>query len=80
MAAFHAIDELVDVEVEESIEVVETASLQIHKGAAAYEVKKLPFLLPLPPPLPQITYSQVCSVNYLSSTRLLLACLVHICT
>ncbi|EEF46680.1 zinc finger CCCH domain-containing protein 13 isoform X2 [Ricinus communis] len=58
MAAFHAIDELVDVEVEESIEVVETASLQIHKGAAAYEVKKLPFLLPLPPPLPQITYSQ----------------------
>ncbi|XP_021666207.2 zinc finger CCCH domain-containing protein 13 isoform X2 [Hevea brasiliensis] len=56
--AAHAVDELVDIEVEENIEVVETASVEIDKGATTYGVRRLPFLLPLPLPVPQSTYSQ----------------------
>ncbi|XP_050206474.1 zinc finger CCCH domain-containing protein 13 isoform X2 [Mercurialis annua] len=57
--AAHAIDELVEVELEESIDVAETTTLEIDKGAAKYGVTtRLPFPLPPPPPLPQTTYSE----------------------
>ncbi|KAF2292191.1 hypothetical protein GH714_015546 [Hevea brasiliensis] len=57
--AAHAVDELVDIEVEENIEVVETASVEIDKGATTYGVRRLPFLLPLPLPVPQSTYHRL---------------------
>ncbi|XP_020539438.1 zinc finger CCCH domain-containing protein 13 isoform X2 [Jatropha curcas] len=50
--AAHAIDELVEIEVEENIEVVETISTEIDKGATTYGVRRLPVLLPPPPPPP----------------------------
>ncbi|KAF2284992.1 hypothetical protein GH714_034179 [Hevea brasiliensis] len=56
--AAHAIDELVEIEVEENIEVVETTSVEIDKGATTYGVRRVPFLLPSPPPFPQSNYSQ----------------------
>ncbi|KAG8642327.1 zinc finger CCCH domain-containing protein 13 isoform X2 [Manihot esculenta] len=56
--AAHAIDELVEIEAEENIEVVETASGKIDKGASTCGVRRLPFLLPPPLPVPRNTYSQ----------------------
>ncbi|XP_057998907.1 zinc finger CCCH domain-containing protein 13-like isoform X2 [Hevea brasiliensis] len=56
--AAHAIDELVEIEVEENIEVVETTSVEIDKGATTYGVRRVPFLLPPPPPFPLSNYSQ----------------------
>lgn len=72
--AAHAIDELVEIEAEENIEVVETASGKIDKGASTCGVRRLPFLLPPPLPVPRNTYSQVGSVID-HSFALVLACM-----
>ncbi|KAA8526484.1 hypothetical protein F0562_008313 [Nyssa sinensis] len=52
--AAHAVDEVEMIEMQGKIEVVETASTGVEKGAA-YEIPGLPFLPP-PPPLPQNAY------------------------
>ncbi|KAJ4831687.1 hypothetical protein Tsubulata_033163 [Turnera subulata] len=57
--AAHAIDEPVDIEVEENnIEVVEPVSTVNNKGSAVHGQKRLPVSLLPPPPVPRNTYSQ----------------------
>jgi hypothetical protein len=57
--AARAIDDLVEIEMEENVEVVENISRGIVRGGATYEAQSLPFSLPPPPPIHRNTYSKV---------------------
>lgn len=73
--AAHAIDELVEIELEENIEVVENVSTQIDKGATTYDDRRLPFVLPPPPQVPRNTYPQVgWSIDHSLPLHFFLAC------
>ncbi|KAH8502476.1 hypothetical protein H0E87_013959 [Populus deltoides] len=56
--AARAIDDLVEIEMEENVEVVENISRGIVRGGATYEAQSLPFSLPPPPPIHRNTYSK----------------------
>ncbi|XP_011003218.1 PREDICTED: zinc finger CCCH domain-containing protein 13 isoform X3 [Populus euphratica] len=56
--AARAIDDLVEIEMEENVEVVENISRGIVRGGATYEARSLPFSLPPPPPSHRNTYSK----------------------
>lgn len=57
--AARAIDDLVEIEMEENVEAVENISQGIVRGGATYEARSLPFSLPPPPPIHRNTYSKV---------------------
>lgn len=57
--AAHVVDEEVEIELEDKIEVVETAATGIEKGPTD-EIAGVPFPLPPPPPIHQNNYQQVC--------------------
>lgn len=54
--AGHVLDEEVEIELEDKIEVTETAATRIEKGRA-YEIIDMSFPLPPPPPIHQANYS-----------------------
>lgn len=56
--AARAIDDLVEIEMEENVEAVENISRGIVRGGATYEARSLPFSLPPPPPIHRNTYSK----------------------
>lgn len=56
--AARAIDNLVEIEMEENVEVVENISRGIVRGGATYEARSLPFSLPPPPPIHRNTHSK----------------------
>uniref|UniRef100_B9HE30 C3H1-type domain-containing protein n=1 Tax=Populus trichocarpa TaxID=3694 RepID=B9HE30_POPTR len=56
--AARAIDDLVEIEMEENVEVVENISRGIVRGGATYEARSLPFSLPPPPPIHRNTHSK----------------------
>lgn len=57
--AAHVVDEEVEIELEDKIEVVETAATGIEEGPTD-EIAGVPFPLPPPPPIHQNNYQQVC--------------------
>ncbi|KAL3583120.1 hypothetical protein D5086_014181 [Populus alba] len=56
--AARAIDDLVEIEMEENVEAVENISRGIVRGGATYEARSLPFSLPPPPPIHRNTSSK----------------------
>ncbi|XP_061950136.1 zinc finger CCCH domain-containing protein 13 isoform X3 [Populus nigra] len=56
--AARAIDNLVEIEMEENVEVVENISRGIVRGGATYEARSLPFSLPPPPPIHRNSHSK----------------------
>ena len=56
--AARAIDDLVEIDMEENVEVVENVSLGVVRGGATSMARSLPLSLP-PPPIHRNTYSKV---------------------